>query len=56
MILVGDVGGTRTRLALAAKADGGWRITGIDVNRGYASGALAGPSFTGAAAAPAAAL
>ena len=30
MILVGDVGGTRTRLALAAKADGGWRITGID--------------------------
>ena len=30
MILVGDVGGTRTRLALAAQADGGWRITGVE--------------------------
>jgi len=33
MILVGDVGGTRTRLALAAKADGGWRITGVEERR-----------------------
>ncbi len=31
-----------------------WRITGLDVNRGYAAQALAGPEFTGAAAAPAA--
>ena len=33
MILVGDVGGTRTRLALAAKADDGWRITGVEERR-----------------------
>lgn len=30
-----------------------WRITGLDVNRGYPASALNGPSFTGAAAAPA---
>jgi glucokinase len=30
MILVGDVGGTRTRLALAAKADGAWRLSGVE--------------------------
>ncbi len=30
-----------------------WRITGIDVNRGYPPSALAGPTFSGAAAAPA---
>ena len=30
-----------------------WRVTGLDVNRGYAAGALEGLSFTGAAAAPA---
>jgi len=40
MILVGDVGGTRTRLALAEKADGGWRITGIE-ERGTAPDILA---------------
>jgi hypothetical protein len=33
-----------------------WRITGLDVNRGYDAAALAGPAFTGAAAAPAGAL
>ncbi len=33
-----------------------WRITGLDVNRGYPASDLAGPRFTGAAAAPAAAL
>jgi hypothetical protein len=30
-----------------------WRITGLDVNRGYGAEALHGPSFIGAAAAPA---
>jgi glucokinase len=30
MILVGDVGGTRTRLALAEKAHDGWRITRVE--------------------------
>jgi len=30
-----------------------WRITGLDVARGYAASALAGPRFTGAAAATA---
>ena len=30
-----------------------WRITGLDVNRGYASSDLGGASFTGAAAVPA---
>ena len=30
-----------------------WRITGLDVDRGYAASALTGPRFTGAAAAPA---
>ncbi len=30
-----------------------WRITGLDVNRGYGPEALAGPEFTGAAAPPA---
>lgn len=29
MILVGDVGGTRTRFALASLGAGGWRITGL---------------------------
>ena len=33
-----------------------WRITGLDVNRGYGVDALQGPRFSGAAAAPAAAL
>jgi len=33
MILVGDVGGTRTRLALAERAHGGWRITGVEERR-----------------------
>jgi hypothetical protein len=33
-----------------------WRITGLDVNRGYSARELAGPAFTGAAAAPARAL
>jgi hypothetical protein len=33
-----------------------WYITGLDVNRGYTPQDLAGPQFTGAAAAPAAAL
>ena len=33
-----------------------WRIAGLDVNRGYDAGALAGAAFSGAAAAPAAAL
>lgn len=30
-----------------------WRITGLDVNRGYEARALMGPEFSGAAAAPA---
>jgi len=33
-----------------------WWVTGLDVNRGYGEEALRGPAFTGAAAAPAAAL
>lgn len=33
-----------------------WRITGLDVNRGYGVDALRGPQFSGAAAAPAAPL
>jgi hypothetical protein len=33
-----------------------WRITGLDVNRGYSPRDLRGPEFEGAAAAPAAAL
>lgn len=33
-----------------------WRITGLDVNRGYAADALSGPQFAGAAARPAAPL
>jgi hypothetical protein len=33
-----------------------WHVTGLDVNRGYAAQALAGPAFTAAAAAPALAL
>ena len=33
-----------------------WFITGLDVNCGYGPAALQGPEFTGAAAAPAAAL
>jgi hypothetical protein len=33
-----------------------WHITGLDVNRGYGVQALAGPDFSGAAAAPAQAL
>ena len=33
-----------------------WRVAGLDVNRGYAADALAGPRFSGTAAAPAAAL
>ena len=33
-----------------------WRITGLDVNRGYGSSELSGPEFTGSAAAPAKAL
>ena len=31
-----------------------WHVTGLDVNRGYGADALAGPVFTGLAAAPAA--
>ncbi len=33
-----------------------WKLTGLDVNRGYGEQALAGPAFSGMAAAPAAAL
>ena len=33
-----------------------WRITGLDVNRGYGASDLSGPAFTGTAAAPAWAL
>ena len=33
-----------------------WFVTGLDVNRGYDAATLLGPEFTGAAAAPAAAL
>jgi glucokinase len=33
MILVGDVGGTRTRLALAERLYDGWRITGVEERR-----------------------
>ena len=40
MILVGDVGGTRTRLALAERARDGWRITGVE-ERGTAPDFLA---------------
>ena len=31
-----------------------WRITGLDVNRGYSPSDVLGPEFTGAAARPAA--
>ena len=30
-----------------------WRVTGLDVNRGYDAGAIRGPGFSGAAVAPA---
>jgi len=40
MILVGDVGGTHTRLALAERAHDGWRITGVE-ERGTAPDFLA---------------
>ena len=33
MILVCDVGGTRTRLALAAKAGGAWELSGVEESR-----------------------
>ncbi|MDQ3188623.1 MAG: hypothetical protein M3Q28_06940 [Pseudomonadota bacterium] len=33
-----------------------WRITGLDVNRGYAPREIVGPEFTNLAAAPAAKL
>jgi hypothetical protein len=33
-----------------------WKLTGLDVNRGYAVAALSGPTFSGTAAAPAAPL
>jgi hypothetical protein len=33
-----------------------WHVTGLDLNRGYTPDALRGPAFSGAAAAPAAAL
>ena len=33
MILVGDVGGTRTRLALAERADGTWTISALEERR-----------------------
>ena len=33
MILVCDVGGTRTRLALAARADGWWSLSGLEETR-----------------------
>ena len=41
---------------LGAAAPQPWRLTGLDVNRGYTPDALAGTSFSGAAAAPAQAL
>ncbi len=41
---------------LTAAAPQTWRLTGLDVNRGYAADALAGAAFSGAAAAPAHAL
>lgn len=34
----------------------GWRLTGLDVNRGYAEADISGPAFTGLASAPARAL
>ena len=40
MILVGDVGGTHTRLALAERAHDGWRITDVE-ERGTAPDILA---------------
>jgi glucokinase len=40
MILVGDVGGTHTRLALAGQTHDGWRITGVE-ERGTVSDILA---------------
>ena len=33
MILVCDVGGTRTRLALAARSDGWWSLSGLEETR-----------------------
>ncbi len=33
MILVGDVGGTRTRLALAGRSGDSWQITGVEESR-----------------------
>jgi glucokinase len=64
MILVGDVGGTRTRLALAEREGGGWRITAIEERRtsadvlqavaGYArsagGGRIVSAAFSGAGA------
>ncbi|HEU4515845.1 MAG TPA: glucokinase [Steroidobacteraceae bacterium] len=64
MILVGDVGGTRTRLALAERAGDGWRITGLEERRtapdileavaafvrASAGGRVSGAAFSGAGA------
>ncbi len=49
MILVGDVGGTRTRLALAAKADSGWRIWAIEERSTAADILEAVAAFVGSA-------
>jgi glucokinase len=64
MILVGDVGGTRTRLAFAERAGDGWQITGIeerstapdileavtDFVRTAAGGRVSAAAFSGAGA------
>jgi glucokinase len=64
MILVGDVGGTRTRLALAEREGAGWRITAVEESRtgpdilqavaGYArsagGGRVVSAAFSGAGA------
>jgi glucokinase len=63
MILVGDVGGTRTRLAFAERGADGWRITGLverrtgpdilDAVSGFvraADGRVAAAAFSGAGA------
>lgn len=46
----------RQALALTGAATQDWRLTGLDVNRGYGAEAISGPVFSGVAAAPARAL
>lgn len=53
MILVGDIGGTRARLALAARGDGGWRLSGLQERPTVSEMAPAIREFLAATGAPA---